>query len=174
MCALWLTRAIEAFQTFVIRHKTIDAERQRSSTAYKASFYGAVAWTHELAERRGVTPSSGAHTLPGSPQRHPDTGSKTRRWLLRAMLALPTPIGPVRRRSGSRNRRRSPRVGRRPCTGTWESCSFDFARIFSRAGPRLATPGPATPQGLPRGRTTSLAGRFVSSTWRPGGIIFEA
>ena len=84
------------------------------------------------------------------------------------------PVGPVRRRSGSRNRRRSPRVGRRALRGELDSCSFGFARIFSRAGPRLAAPGPATPQGLPTGRSTSLPGRFVSSTWRPGGIIFEA
>ena len=120
-----------------------------------------------------ATPSSGAHALPGSPQRHPDTGSKTRRRLLRAMIALPTPVGPVRRRSGARNRRRSPRAGRRALRGELDSCSFGFARIFSRAGPRPATPGPATPQGLPTGPLTSLAGRFVSSTWRTVGTFFE-
>ena len=86
-----------------------------------------------------------------------------------SLLALPTPAGPVRRRSGSRNRRRSPRAGRRALRGELDSCSFGFARIFSRAGPRLATPGPATPQGLPTGRPTSLlggSGFFLIATYR--------
>ena len=96
-----------------------------------------------------ATPSSGAHALPGSPQRHPDTGSKTRRRLLRAMIALPTPVGPVRRRSGARNRRRSPRAGRRALRGELDSCSFVFSeRKFSRASDGLV-PGPAVPQALP-------------------------
>ena len=114
----------------------------------------------ELDRQWSTTPPSRAHALPGSPQRHPDTGSKTRRRLLRARLALPTPVGPVRRRSGSRNRRRSPRAGRRALRGQLDSCSLGFSgRKFSRASDGLVL-GPAVPQALP-----TRPPRRVAVTW---------
>ena len=115
----------------------------------------------ELDRQWSTTPPSRAHALPGSPQRHPDTGSKTRRRLLRARLALPTPVGPVRRRSGSRNRRRSPRVGRRALRGELDSCSFGSLRENSRG----RRPGLSRGQQHRRpSHTSSWAGSCVSLT----------
>ena len=50
-----------------------------------------------------------------------------------APISRPAPVGPVRRRSGSRNRRRSPRAGRRALHGQLHSCSFGPLRENSHA-----------------------------------------
>ena len=80
-----------------------------------------------------ATPSSGAHALPGSPQRHPDTGSKTRRWLLRVsshcrlQLDL-SGVGPAKETAGAPH---GPAGG--PCAVNWIRVPSASLRENSRA-----------------------------------------